>query len=46
MLQTGKRYGCATCGTETLATKASDGNLECCGAPMAQLEPKKTASAD
>jgi desulfoferrodoxin-like iron-binding protein len=46
MLQLGKRYACASCGTETLVTKPSDGELSCCGQPMELQAPKKTASAD
>ena len=45
-LQTGKRYACESCGTETLVTKPSEGTLSCCGKEMGLLEPKKTASAD
>jgi desulfoferrodoxin-like iron-binding protein len=33
--QTGKRYVCGTCGSEMLVTRAGDGQLECCGQPMA-----------
>jgi desulfoferrodoxin-like iron-binding protein len=32
--QSGKRYVCATCGTEMLVTKAGEGTLTCCGAEM------------
>lgn len=46
MLQIGKRYRCEGCAAEVLVTKASDGSLECCGAEMGQLQPKKTASSD
>jgi hypothetical protein len=47
MLQVGKRYQCEACGTEALVTKPSgDGELQCCGATMALLQPKKTKSAD
>lgn len=45
-LKVGKRYKCESCGTEVLVTKPSPGDLACCSAVMAQLEPKKTASAD
>ena len=45
-LQTGKRYSCEKCGTESLVTKPSDGTLECCGQEMEIQAPKKTASAD
>jgi desulfoferrodoxin-like iron-binding protein len=46
MLQTGKRYQCASCGTEALVTKASQGTLLCCGSEMPQQQPKQTKSAD
>ncbi|HVA43252.1 MAG TPA: hypothetical protein VNF50_07210 [Acidimicrobiales bacterium] len=46
MLQVGKRYQCQSCGTELLVTKASEGDLSCCSAPMELLKPKQTASAD
>jgi desulfoferrodoxin-like iron-binding protein len=32
--QTGKRYACATCGTEMLVTRGGTGELSCCGQPM------------
>ena len=32
--QVGKRYLCATCGTEMIVTKAGDGQIACCGQPM------------
>ena len=32
--QRGKRYLCASCGTEMLVTKAGAGTLACCGQPM------------
>ncbi|MCA1645002.1 MAG: hypothetical protein LC797_05860 [Chloroflexi bacterium] len=32
--QTGKRYTCATCGSDMLVTKGGDGTLVCCGQPM------------
>jgi desulfoferrodoxin-like iron-binding protein len=46
MLEVGKRYACEVCGTESLVTKPSDGTLACCGQDMAQMAPKKAASAD
>ncbi len=45
-IQIGKRYRCEGCSTEVLVTKPSDTALACCGADMALVEPKKTASAD
>lgn len=30
----GKRYVCTKCGSEVLVTKASKGDLKCCGTPM------------
>jgi desulfoferrodoxin-like iron-binding protein len=32
--QIGKRYVCATCGSEMLVTRAGEGTLVCCGQPM------------
>ena len=32
--ETGKRYVCATCGTEMLVTRGGNGALSCCGQPM------------
>ena len=32
--ETGKRYVCATCGSEMLVTRAGDGVLSCCDQPM------------
>jgi desulfoferrodoxin-like iron-binding protein len=46
MNQVGKRFRCATCTSEVLVTKSGEGELHCCGAPMEQLQPKQTASAD
>lgn len=33
--QVGKRYICATCGSEFLVTKGGGGALTCCNQPMA-----------
>ena len=46
MNQIGKRFKCESCGSEALVTKAGDGELQCCGAAMEMVVPKKTASAD
>jgi desulfoferrodoxin-like iron-binding protein len=40
---TGKRYSCATCGSEMLVTRAGDGELSCCGQPM-QLRAAPTTA--
>ena len=32
--QIGKRYVCTKCGSEFIVTKASEGELQCCGQPM------------
>ncbi len=32
--QTGKRYVCASCGSEMLVTRGGDGELACCNQPM------------
>jgi len=34
--QLGKVYICAKCGSQVIFTKASTGQLKCCGAPMEQ----------
>jgi desulfoferrodoxin-like iron-binding protein len=34
--QLGKLYVCATCGAQVIVTKAGQGAIECCGAPMEQ----------
>ena len=46
MNQVGKRFKCESCASEVLVTKAGDGELHCCGAPMVLVQPKQTASAD
>ena len=32
--ETGKRYLCATCGSELIVTKGGNGALKCCNQPM------------
>jgi hypothetical protein len=32
--ETGKRYVCASCGSEMLVTRGGDGAVSCCGQPM------------
>ena len=45
--QVGKRFTCEECGTQVLVTKPSEqGELNCCGTPLTQQEPKKLASSD
>lgn len=44
--QLGKRYRCATCGTEILCTKAGEGEVICCGKPMELQEPRPLPSSD
>ena len=48
--QTGKRYVCATCGSEMLVTKAGAGTLTCCGEEMqirgATAAPKPAAQGE
>ena len=39
--QTGKRYACATCGSEMLVTRAGSGELSCCGQAM---QPRDAAA--
>jgi desulfoferrodoxin-like iron-binding protein len=42
----GKRYSCATCGSEVLCTKAGTGEVVCCGKPMKTQEAKAIPSSD
>jgi desulfoferrodoxin-like iron-binding protein len=42
----GKRYSCATCGSEVLCTKAGAGEIVCCGKPMKTQEAKAIPSSD
>jgi len=44
--QLGKRFQCEKCGTEVLCIKPGDGGVECCGVPMALMQPKVLPSAD
>ena len=46
MTEMGKRYRCETCGTEVLTIKPGDGQLACCGKPMAPMDPKAIPSGD
>jgi len=34
----GTRLRCASCGTEIIVVKGTDGEVQCCGAPMAPRE--------
>jgi hypothetical protein len=45
-IELGKRYECATCGTQALATKATDGTLICCDNEMDLQGQKRVPSAD
>ncbi|MBI4236468.1 MAG: desulfoferrodoxin [Chloroflexi bacterium] len=45
-IQLGKRYECEVCGTQALATKASDGALHCCEKEMALQGQRRVPSAD
>ncbi len=36
--QVGKRYQCSKCNSEMIVTKAGEGALSCCGAPMQQKD--------
>jgi desulfoferrodoxin-like iron-binding protein len=40
--ETGKRYVCASCGSEMLVTRGGDGTVSCCGQPM---QPRAAAQA-
>ncbi|MBM3131647.1 MAG: desulfoferrodoxin [Chloroflexi bacterium] len=44
--QLGKRYTCEVCNSEVLITKAGQGELECCGKPMQQQQPRPLPSSD
>ncbi|MCC7368544.1 MAG: hypothetical protein IT306_08980 [Chloroflexi bacterium] len=44
--QLGKRFVCATCGTETLCTKPGSGAVSCCDQEMQLKEAKKLPSSD
>ncbi len=47
MLKVGKRYSCATCGTQVLVTKpGGEADPTCHGAPLEVEEPKKVSSSD
>lgn len=46
MVQMGKRYKCEECGTETLCTKAGEGQPVCCEKEMELIEPKPLPSSD
>ncbi len=46
MSQLGKRYRCATCGTEILCTKAGEGTPHCCEKEMETQQPKALPSSD
>jgi desulfoferrodoxin-like iron-binding protein len=42
----GRRFRCETCNTEVLITKAGEGEVECCGQPMAAQQPRPLPSSD
>jgi desulfoferrodoxin-like iron-binding protein len=42
----GRRYKCATCGTELLCLKAGDGTFTCCTQPMVEVEVETLPAAD
>lgn len=42
----GKRYVCASCGTEALCNKPGEGSIQCCGAEMGLKEAKPLPSSD
>ncbi len=44
--QLGKRYVCATCGTEILCTRTGTGEIVCDGAPMTVMAPKLIPQTD
>ena len=44
--QLGRRYVCEVCGTESLCTKAGDGEVTCDGQPMKLQVPKALPSSD
>lgn len=46
MNQIGKRYACATCGTQLVCVKPGAGELTCHGVPMELLTAKPLPSSD
>jgi desulfoferrodoxin-like iron-binding protein len=42
----GKRYQCATCGTEVLCVHAGEGSLMCCGERMQTKGPQQLPASD
>ena len=44
--QLGKRFQCASCGTEVLCIKPGVGEVQCCEKAMTLLQPKVLPSAD
>ena len=45
-IQLGKRYECEECGTQVLATKASDAAINCCDKEMELQGQRRVPSAD
>ncbi len=45
-IQLGKRYECEDCGTQVLATKASDAAITCCDKDMELQGQRRVPSAD
>ena len=44
--QLGKRLYCKTCGIELLCTKAGEGTVSCCKAPLELKKPVALPTAD
>lgn len=44
--QVGKRYVCASCGSEIMCVKKGDGRFHCHGEPMDLLTAKPLPSSD
>ena len=44
--QLGKRYECATCGTELMCTRRGEGRFHCHGAPMQMRAVNPLPSSD
>ena len=46
MMQLGKRYTCASCGSVALCCTAGSGEVHCCEQTMVPMEAKSLPSSD